>query len=895
MRFVARQSELRELGALAAAAAGGRGGATLIVGEAGIGKSTLVQAAVESLDGWRVLRASGVEFESELPYAALHHLCAPVLEYRRELPAPQRLALETVFGLGAGAAPNPMLVGLAVLSLLGAAAQDVAVWCVLDDAQWSDEASRQALAFVARRVGADRIVMVFAARDVASVPELDRLPRLAVAGLAASEALDLLRLSALSNLDGPVLERIVAEAGSNPLALVEFARDADPLGLPNVVTGGVQGALEAQFTRRVLRLPARTRLALVLAAAEPLGDIMLLRRAMTVLGLDAADLTPVVEEGLVVAGPRLYFRHPLARSAVYRSADARTRRQVHAALAAATSADTDADRRTWHRANAVAVPDESIAAELERSAVRAHARGGFAAASAFLERSAQLTPDASRRAGRLLSAARARLQSGAPEAARELVNQARLGRPGTADRAELCLLDAMIDYHVSRSIPATLALADAAEGLDPDRAREIYLEAFASLMFSIDEPGRLRRLALRIQERVPRRRPPRAVDLLLDALLAQNLLPVDEAAPAMRRAVEAFLDQTRGADANPWWMERACVLSADLCDEVAMEQLTDRQVELARAQGAYAILPHALRFQAAARVMVGRIDDAAASIIEARAVDEAAGTTNLLGSDLTLAAWRGDTGRFREVREALRDWAGVEFTAVFYATGVLHNGLGGYEDALDALLVARDRQQQGSYVVSAFHSELVEAAVRARRPEEGKLSAAWLEDLARASPTSWAVGAHLLARALLEPGLGAHELYVGAIGRFAHTRVRGHYARARLLHGEWLRSVGRRAEARVELRAAHELLKTVGARAFADRAVRELAAIGEHPGVGETDPLNALTERELLVARRVASGAGTKEVAALLFVSPRTVDAHLRNIYRKLGITSRRQLRELQL
>ena len=319
---------------------------------------------------------------------------------------------------------------------------------------------------------------------------------------------------------------------------------------------------------------------------------------------------------------------------------------------------------------------------------------------------------------------------------------------------QLRLQDAMIDYHVARSIPATLALADAAEGLEPDQARETYLEAFASLMFSIDEPGRLRRLALRIQERVPRRLPPRAVDLLLDALLAQNLLPVDEAAPAMRRAIEAFQDQARASDASPWWMERACVLSVDLCDEVAMEQLTDRQVELARAQGAYAILPHALRFQAAARTMVGRFDDAAASIIEARAVDEAAGTTNLLGSDLTLAAWRGDTARFREVREVLRHWVGVEYTAVFYATGVLCNGLGGYEDALEALLVARDRQQQGSYVVSAFHSELVEAAVRARRPEEGKLSAAWLEDLARANPTSWAVGAHLLARALFEPGLG---------------------------------------------------------------------------------------------------------------------------------------------
>ncbi|MDG4787729.1 AAA family ATPase [Micromonospora sp. WMMD1102] len=889
-RFVARETELSKIASVTAAAAQGRGGAMLVLGDAGIGKSALVDEAASLLDGWQVLRAGGIEFESELPYSALHQLCAPVLDQRAGLPAPQRRALDTVFGLHAGVTPNPMLVGLSVLGLLSAVGRNRPVFCIVDDVQWIDAGSRQVLAFVAARVAAERIAMVLAARDAASVADLGRLPALTLPGLTDSEALTLLRSRAPFGHEVPILQRILAEAAGNPLALVEFAGDAGPFGLPG---DAGHGAVEHRFVGRFLRLPAPARSVLALAAAEPTGDLVLLRRAMAIQGLSAADLAAAEDSGLLVIESRVHFRHPLARSAVYRSIGAGARRQAHATCAAATDADVDPDRRAWHRANAITGPDEETAAELERSAGRAQRRGGFAAVAAFLERAARLTPDRSRQARRLLSAARARLSSGAPSTARELVYEAERLQLAPADRCAARLLRATIDYHVARSIPATIALIDAADGMEPDQVRETYLEAFASLMFSVDEPGRLRRLALHIRDRVPQRQPPRPVDLLLRALVEQNLSPVDRAMPMMRHTVDAFRSYARMPDADPWWMERACVLSIDLGDSGAMEEIVDRQVDLARAQGAYAILPHALRFQAVARTIVGRFADAHVCITEARAVDEAAGTSNLVGSDLMLAAWSGDVDRFRDIRKKMDGWVGVNFTALHYANGVLCNGSGDHEAALDALLLVQDQHRRGSYAVTAFHHELVESAAYVGRPEEAKESAEWIENVARVNPNAWTTGAHLLTRALLDPGLGAQDHYRAAISRFAGSTMRVHYARARLLYGEWLRRVSRRTEARAELRAAHHLLSTIGARGFAARAARELDAIGAPTLADDADPFVALTARELLVARKVASGAGTKEVAALLFVSPRTIDAHLRNLYRKLGITSRRQLREL--
>ncbi|MEU8381132.1 AAA family ATPase, partial [Streptosporangium sp. NPDC048865] len=389
MRFVARKAELDEIGRLTGSAARGRGGAVLVLGEAGIGKSALIDAAAGTLDGWLVLRADGAEFEKELPYAAVHQLCVPILEHRAGLPEPQRLALESVFGLASGVPPGPLMVHLAVLSLLSELARRQPVLCVVDDAQRIDAGSRQVLTFVARRIAAERIAMVFSARDTGAVPDLTDLPRLHLAGLGDGDARTLLGSAVSRNLDDEVLDRLLAESRGNPLALVEFAHEIGPLGLPDPrdrPRTGVADTLEARFVRRLRRLPPGARALVVLAAAEPVGDLGLLRRAARILGRDPADLAAAEDGDLVVLGPRLRFRHPLVRSAAYGSATLGERRRAHAALAAATDPRADPDRRAWHRAHAVAEGDEEVAAELERCADRARRRGGFAAAAAFLER-----------------------------------------------------------------------------------------------------------------------------------------------------------------------------------------------------------------------------------------------------------------------------------------------------------------------------------------------------------------------------------------------------------------------------------------------------------------------------------------------------------------------------
>ncbi|WP_329311484.1 ATP-binding protein [Streptomyces sp. NBC_01262] len=900
MLFVARQAELHAIEQVTRAAEDGRGGALALVGEAGMGKSALLDAAVGALDGWLVLRAGGTEFERDLPYAALHQLCAPVLGHRAGLPEVQRQALESVFGLGGGTAPSPLIVRLAVLGLLHELARHRPVCCVVDDAHWIDAGTRQVLAFVARRVAAERIAMVFAGRDCGPGTRVPDLPHLSLPGLDDEDARALLRSTARAGLDDEVIDRILAEAGGNPLALLEFGRvAAGPLGLPGGRDGpraGVVDVLEDEFARRLRRLPAATRTLVVLAAAEPVGDLALLRRAAKRLDLDPAGLADAEDDGLVFLGPRLRFRHPLVRSAVYRQAAPATRRSVHAALADATDPDTDLDRRAWHRAHAVIDTDEDVATELVRAADRAQLRGGIAAASAFLERAAHLTPDPGRRAERLLAAAGSRLRAGAPVEARELVTRAERRPLAPGERAEARLQHALIDFHVERSANATAALVDAAAGLDPDRARETYLEAFASAMFVDRLPGRLRQLGVRIRAQAPpRRQSARPVDLLLDALLDQVLLPVEEAVPAMRRAVDAFRTAADGASASPWWMELACLMAIDLRDDEAMEVLSTRQVELARRQGAYAVLPQALRCHAVARTALGRHGEAAASLEEARAVDEAAGTVKLAFGELILAAWRGDVDRVGDLRAALHHRLGREdVVAELYATAVLSNGLGDCAAALDAALDAQEQQRRGSYVIWSLNQELVEAAARTGRPGCAATALNRIEAVARTSRTAWAVATHLLAQALLEPGsAGTDGRYREAIDLFARTGVRVYHARARLTYGEWLRREGRRAEARVELRAAHEALSAIGADAFADRAARELVATGERPRRDGTSPLGLLTAQERLIAGKVAAGETSREVAATLFLSPRTIDTHLRNVYRKLGISSRRQLRDL--
>ena len=536
--------------------------------------------------------------------------------------------------------------------------------------------------------------------------------------------------------------------------------------------------------------------------------------------------------------------------------------------------------------------DEEVATELTRAADRSQLRGDLAAAAAFVERAAELTPGPAQQAERLLAAARLRVGLGAFDEARELIEQAERRPLDAGQRAGARLQHALIELHLHRSAEATAALVAAAPDLGADEAREAYLEAFISAMFIDREPGRLRELGERIRRQVEPRDEPRPADLLLDALLDQAGLPVEEAVPAMLRAVEAFRTPE-----SPWWMELAVLMALDLrCDEATAE-ISSRQVELARRQSAFAVLPQALKFHALGRTFFGRFDEAEASLEEANAVDEAAGTASLAFAEIILAAWRGDADQVAELRAAQQDRIGRdEVVAELYATVVLRNGLGDYTAALEAALAAQNQSLRGSYVVWPLDSELVEAAVHAGQPDAAAHALSQLEALAGANPTPWAVALHLTSQALAEPASAdTDSRYREAIDLLGRTEIRGFHARTRLLYGEWLRREGRRAEARVELQAAYEALSSMGAAAFAERAARELAATGQRPRREGTNPLDQLTAQERLIATKVAGGATSKEVAATLFLSPRTIDTHLSNIYRKLGISSRRQLRDLSL
>jgi DNA-binding CsgD family transcriptional regulator/tetratricopeptide (TPR) repeat protein len=894
--LVARTGELEELQRLLRATAAGQGGAVLVVGEAGIGKSALLDAVADGLDGWLVLRASGAEFESDLSYAALHQLLAPVIDHRAALPDPQRVALETVLGLRADPGPPPdvLLIGLATLGVLCRAARTQPVCCVLDDVQWMDSASRRVIGFAARRVSAERVAVLLAARDAATVADLAGVPTIVLEGLADADATALLRSVAGGAADAEILARVLAEAHGNPLALKEFGRVHGPSGAPTEPGGGVPAKLTEQFVRRLRELPDTARELVELASAEPVGDMALLRRSATVLQLDPRDLAVAEAEGLIRLGPTLRFQHPLIRSAAYVSVPPERMRRIHAALADATDQHTDPDRRAWHRALAVAGTDEAVAVELTGSADRAIARGGFTAAAALLERAARMTPDRDRRTERLLAAARATVAAGAPAAARVLVDEVDRAWPGSADLAESRRLRALIDFHVLRSPEATTALVEAAADLEPVPARQTYLEAFSSAMFVDRLPGRLRRLAEQIRAQVPPPEAPLPVDLLLDALLDQVLLPVDKAVPTMRAAVAACAAPEPAA--GPWWMELAALMAMDLRDAVAMDEISARQVAAARRQGAFAVLPQALRYRAIALAALGRFATAQECLTEAKAVDEAADTISLAFADLIIAAWQGDAERYAELTTALRQRIGrLEVVSELYATAVLRNGLGEYQAALEAALAARDQHDEGSYVVWHLDQELVEAAARAGQPELAEPSLARIAALATASPTPWAVATDLVARAFLACGPEAEALYREALDLLAATPVRIFHARTRLLYGEWLRRAGRRSEARVELRAAHEALTAFGSKAFAERAARELLATGERARRSDPTAAEDLTAQEQLIAARVGAGATSREVAEALFLSPRTVDTHLRNIYRKLGISSRRQLRGLHV
>jgi len=898
-----RRSECATLDRLLDAVRAGESRALVVRGEPGVGKSALLDYLLERAAGCRAVRAAGVQSEMELAFAGLHQLCAPMLHRLGRLPAPQRDALGTAFGLRAGATPDRFLVGLAALSLFSEVADERPLVCVVDDAQWLDRASMDALAFVARRLVAESVGVVFAARESGTEQELTGLPELVVDGLRAADARALLGSVIAGPLDERVRDRIVAETGGNPLALLELPRGltaaelAGGFGLPHAPS--LAGRIEESFRRRVEALPAHTRQLLVVAAAEPVGDPVLVWRAAERLGIGVDAAAPAAAAGVAEFGARILFRHPLARSSVYRAASSPERQSAHRALAEATDPRIDPDRCAWHRAHATRVPDEDVAADLERSAGRAEARGGLAAAAAFLERAAELTPDAERRAQRALAAAQAKHQAGAPDAALELLATAQAGPLDELQRARVELLRGQIAFTSSRGGDAPRLLLTAAtrlEPLDVRLARETYLDALWAAWFVGRLAGGvgLSEVAEAAGRAGSSPQHPRAADLLLDGLVLLITEGYPAGAPTLRRALSAFRSNDISRDEEIRWLAFAGHVAATLWDDESRLVLASRHVQLARDAGALSVLPVALSARAGVHLNAGELAAAAALIEEAEAVTEATGSHVVSYGLLMLAALRGREAEASALFEATAKEVtprgeGVGLTAIQWASAVLYNGLGRYQDALAAAEKAAEHPEELRFSTWAL-VELIEAAARSGQPQRGADALRRLSETTRPSGTEWALGIEARSRALLSESDVAERLYREAIDRLGRTRQRVDLARAHLVYGEWLRRESRRGDAREQLRTAHELLTATGVEAFAARAARELLATGETARKRTAETSGQLTAREAQIARLAGDGLSNPEIGARLFISRRTVEYHLRKIFAKLDITSRNQL-----
>jgi DNA-binding CsgD family transcriptional regulator len=900
-----RRRECDVLDQLIDAVRAGKSRALVVVGEPGVGKTALLEYAAGRASGCRVVRAAGVQSEMELAFAGLQQLCAPMLDRLDRLPVPQRDALWTGFGLRAGPAPDRFLVGLAVLSLLSEAAEEQPLVCLVDDEQWLDCASAQVLGFVARRLAAESVGLVFAAR--APGADLAGLPELAVGGLREAEARALLDSALAGPLDERVRDRLVAEARGNPLALLELPRGLTPaelaggFGLPGAAP--ISGRIEEMFRRRVEALPTGTRRLLLVAAADPTGDPGLVCRAAGRLGIGAEVAAPATEAGLVEFGAWVRFRHPLVRSAAYQSASVQERRDVHGALAEVTDPQLDPDRRAWHRAQAAPGPDEDVAGELERSADRAQARGGLAAAAAFLERAAALTPEPGRRAQRMLAAASAKRDAGALDASLGLLVTVEAGQLDRLQTAELERLRGQIAYdqrRVSDGARLLLSAARRLEPLDSGLARETHLEALGAAMWAADleYPGGLREAAEAARAAPPGPDPARAVDVLLDAFSIRFTKGYTAAAATLTRALERVLALDVGtAEAGGWlWLAgpgAGGMVALEVWDDASWHALARRQPEVARDTGALVHLQFALDFLARAHILAGELTAAARLIEEDRLIAEATGNQPVAYTAMTLAAWRGQETRARElieatVQEATARGLGRPLNFAAYASSVLYNGLGRHDAARDAAWPAFERDQlgYGPFVVP----ELAEAASRTGDVALVRAALQWLSERTQMTPTEWALGIQARIRALLSDGEDAERLYRESIARLGRTRVRAELARSYLLYGEWLRRERRRADAREQLRIAHAMLDTMGIGGFAERARRELLATGETARKRTVETSGQLTAQEAQVARLARDGLSNPQIGARLFISPRTVRYHLTKVFTKLGITSRSQL-----
>jgi DNA-binding CsgD family transcriptional regulator len=900
--FLGRTSERDVIHRLLANVRGGHSAVLVIRGEPGIGKTALLHYAARQASGFRVEHVTGVEAEMELPYAGIHQLCTPMLPRLDALPQPQQDGLRVALGLASGKVPERFLVGLAVLGLLSAEAEKRPVLCLVDDAQWLDAASGLILGFVARRLLAESVAIVVAIREPTPRQDFNGLPELLLRGLTAEDARTLLTRAVTGPLDERVRDRLVAETRGNPLALLDLPRSVSAAGL----AGGFElpavtdlpRHLEDHYLERANKLPALTQRLLLLAAAEPMGDATLVWRAAHRLGIEKSALGPAEDAQLVEIGARVRFRHPLVRSATYRAAVASERRAVHEALAEVTDPDTDPDRRAWHRAHAALAVDEAVADELERSADRAQARGGVAAAAAFLARAAELTPDPAERGRRALAAAHAKFDAAASDEALELLATAELVSLDELQRAKLERLRAQIAFNRTRGRNAPALLLDAArrlEPLDAEMARETHLEAVAASMFAGrlgGEPS-IREAAEAALAAPSGPKPRRAIDLLLDGLATRFIEGYAAGVPPLRTALDAFRRVEELSARDVRWLWLACRLAQDLWDDELWYVLATRGVRVARETGALSVLPIALTYRAALHVHEGAFGSATALSEEVDAITVATDRAPVKYGALMLAAWRGNEAEGLELIEELtvgvrERGEGMALGINEWAAALLYNANGRYAEALAAAQRGREYDDVGLFAWSLV--ELIEAGVRCGAMDSSSAALDRLSVRTRASGTEWALGTEACSRALLSDRRDAEALYRDAVERLERSRGVIHATRARLLYGEWLRRENRRVDAREQLRVAYERFTRIGAKAFADRARSELVATGETVRKRRIDTRHDLTPQERQIAQLARDGLSNPDIGARLFLSRRTVEFHLHKVYTKLEIRSRHEL-----
>ncbi len=900
--LIGRDHELDVVKRLISGVRGRQSGVLVLRGPAGIGKTALLDHAVKRSRGFDVVRVSGVEAEQELAFAALHQLCAPLLETLDKLPSPQQTALKVVFGLCPGAPPAPLMVGLATLTLLARSAERRPLLCLIDDAQWLDRASAQAIAFLARRLLADPVVLLIATRE--SAAELHGLPELVLDRLGPADAGALLRSAVAWPVDDQVVLQLIAEAQGNPLAVLELARGqagdrwAGGYGLPAALTP--EDRVQEEFRRRLDQASEDARRLLLIAAADPTGQPSVIFGAAARLGIEETAASVAQATGLVRFAATVTFRHPLVRSAIYRAATDAEQRAAHLALAQATDANVDPDRHAWHLAAATTEPSEAVAAALSDSAARARARGGLAAAAAFLQRAAELTPAGPARSERTLAAAEMKHASGALEdalAALALVERDPIDELQRARASHLRARIAFASRRGSDAPPLLLASARALEAVDPERARTTYLEAFAAAMFAgrLAPPGTLADVAETVRSSPLPLDPAGPEDGLLHGLMTLCTSGLEAAAPILREALGVLHGTAPMSGHGTSWSWLPARLAGDLWDERAWAELSARELQSVRDVGALATLPVALSIRAFILAYRGELTAVESLADEMALAVEVTGLQIAPYPALVLAAVRGREHQFedlveRTVRSATERGEGYALAVCEHLRALLLNGLGRFTEVSAAVIEREGEMGHAAGSSARATGELVEAAARRGDHLLAQRALERLTESTQTAGTDWALGVEARSRALVSEGALADQLYRESVDRLAGTALALELARSRLLYGEWLRRQRQRAAARQQLRDALDGFLTIGAEGFAARAERALVATGERARRRTVDTRDDLTAQERQIAKLAAAGRSNPEIATRLFLSPRTVEYHLGKVFGKLGIRTRGEL-----